>query len=373
MIESPHASLGDDPSGEGVQKTNGRFALGRKNGRHHPLKNVVCEGVFNLEIISGTNFRIRSIFTMSLKLFRYPFKAMGSTCELKFYCPTKTMAEGIASLVMADIERIEKRYSRYRPDSLLSAINHAANRAGSIGIDNETAALMNYADTCYRQSDGLFDITSGVLREAWDFKSDKIPDTAQVRRLLHRIGWEKVAFSSNRISFAVKGMQLDFGGIGKEYAVDRAATICQQQGIEHGLINLGGDIKAIGPHANGRPWSIGVRHPRKTGRLLANIEVGRGGVASSGDYERCIILKGKRYSHILNPKTGWPVRGFASVTVIAEQCVVAGSATTIAMLKETEGKTWLGQLGLAHLWMDQRNEIGGNIQDSARQNQTLID
>jgi len=220
---------------------------------------------------------------------------------------------------------------------------------------------LNYADTCYRLSDGLFDITSGVLREAWDFKSGHVPPPERIERLLPRIGWDKVTFTTGHISFSTPGMQLDFGGIGKEYAVDRAATLCQQAGLKHGLINLGGDIRIIGPHADGRPWSVGVRHPRKAGQLLASIDVYQGGVATSGDYERRIILNGKRYSHILNPRTGWPVAGFASVTVIAEQCVVAGSAATITMLNEEQGAAWLQALGLAHLWMNQHQRIGGTL------------
>ena len=286
---------------------------------------------------------------------------MGSSCEIQLYAASRNQAKDIANLAIADIHRIEQRYSRYRDDSVLTAINNAAAIAGSIDIDDETIALLNYANTCYQQSDGLFDITSGVLREAWDFKSQIIPQNKKINALLPRIGWNKVAIDDSVLSFSEPGMQLDFGGIGKEYAVDRAAGICLQHGLQHGLVDLGGDIKIIGPHADGRPWSVGIRHPRKSGELMASINVFRGGIASSGDYERCIILNGKRYSHVLNPKTGWPARGLASITVVAEQCVIAGSVTTIAMLKEKQGKRWIKELGLAHLWMDQRGKIGGTL------------
>ena len=298
---------------------------------------------------------------MKLSLFHFPFKAMGSSCEIQLYAASKNQAQDIANLAIADVHRIEQRYSRYRDDSVLTAINNTAEIAGSIDIDEETLALLNYANTCYQQSDGLFDITSGVLREAWDFKSQVIPQNNKIKALLPRIGWDKVTINGSVLKFSEPGMQLDFGGIGKEYAVDRAAGICQQHGLQHGLVDLGGDIKIIGPHADGRPWSVGIRHPRKTGQLMASINVSRGGVASSGDYERCIILNGKRYSHVLNPKTGWPVRGLASITVVAEQCVIAGSVTTISMLKEKQGKRWIKNLGLAYLWMDARGKIGGTL------------
>jgi thiamine biosynthesis lipoprotein len=298
---------------------------------------------------------------MELSLFHFTFKALGSNCEIQLYAPDISQGKYIANLAIADVQRIERRYSRYREDSVLSAINRTANQGDSIQIDEETLALLNYADTCYQQSNGLFDITSGILRKAWNFKSLSIPTDKQIKALLPRIGWEKVTINDSLLCFAERGMQLDFGGIGKEYAVDRAATICMQQGIKHGLVDLGGDIKIIGPHADGRPWSVGIRHPRKSGQLMASINVSSGGVASSGDYERCILLNGKRYSHILNPQTGWPVRGFSSITVVADQCVVAGSLATISMLKEKQGNRWIKGLGLAHLWMDEKGKIGGTL------------
>ncbi len=298
---------------------------------------------------------------MALSLFHFSFKALGSHCALQIYTTTRHHAKKVFQLVQSDVLRIEQRYSRYREDSILSRINQVARQAGSLTIDEETQALINYADTCYQQSNGLFDITSGVLREIWDFKSQTIPTEQQIRDILPRIGWDKITLNNNTLGFATSGMQLDFGGIGKEYAVDRVAGICQQQGIQHGLVDLGGDIKIIGPHADGKPWSVGIRHPRKHDQLMASVEVSKGALASSGDYERYIIINGKRYSHILNPKTGWPVQGLSSITVIAEQCVIAGSLSTICMLKEKQGKDWIADLGVAHLWMDDNNLIGGSL------------
>jgi len=298
---------------------------------------------------------------MAVSLFHFPFKALGSNCELQIYTTTDQHAKKVFQLVQSDVLRIEQRYSRYRENNILSKINQVATQGGSLAVDEETLALINYADTCYQQSNGLFDITSGVLREIWDFKNQVIPTKQQIQDILPRIGWDKITLKNNILGFAIPGMQLDLGGIGKEYAVDRAATICQEQGIEHGLVDLGGDIKIIGPHTDGKPWSVGIRHPRKPEYLMASIEVSKGALASSGDYERCIIINGKRYSHILNPKTGWPVQGLSSITVIAEQCVIAGSLSTICMLKGKKGKQWIADLGVAHLWMDNKNNTGGTL------------
>jgi thiamine biosynthesis lipoprotein len=298
---------------------------------------------------------------VTISLSRFQFHAMGSPCEIQFYCDDPLKAHQVRELVIQDVKRIEQSYSRYQEDSILSSINRVAAQGGSIAIDSETAALLNYADTCYQQSDGLFDITSGVLRLAWDFKKNIVPSPTRLKQILKRIGWDKVRLGNASVSFCEEGMQLDFGGIGKEYAVDRAANICRQHGILFGFIDLGGDIKIIGPHADGRPWSVGIRHPRLPGSLLTSLNVYSGAVATSGDYERCIIVNGRRYSHILNPKTGWPVRGFSSVTVLADQCVVAGSACTISMLLEKKGAKWITELGLPHIWMNHQQKMGGTL------------
>lgn len=296
---------------------------------------------------------------MTLSQYQFSFNAMGSPCEIKLYSKDKAMAEKVADTVIQDVQRIEQRYSRYRDDSVLSDINRVAEKGGEIPIDEETYALLNYADTCYKQSAGLFDITSGVLRKVWDFKSKKIPAPKDIKKVLKRVGWQKIQLTASSIKFLESGMELDFGGIGKEYAVDRASAICQEQGIRSGLVNLGGDIKVIGPHPDGSPWMVGISHPRKPSELLTRIPVYSGAVASSGDYERCLVINGRRYGHVINPKTGWPVQGLVAVTVVAEQCVIAGSACTISMLMEGRGKKWIKNLGVSHVWVDAKGLVGG--------------
>jgi thiamine biosynthesis lipoprotein len=163
------------------------------------------------------------------------------------------------------------------------------------------------------------------------------------------------------LEFKTPGMEIDFGGIVKEYAVDRQASLCLSRGIRHGIINLGGDVRIFGPHPDGLPWSVSIQHPRQRQAALKTLALKRGAVASSGDYERCITLDGVRFGHILNPKTGWPVRNMAAVSVVGDLCVVAGSASTIAMLKEDKGPAWLAEMGLPHLWVDVSGNVGGSL------------
>ncbi|MGR8934213.1 MAG: FAD:protein FMN transferase [Gammaproteobacteria bacterium] len=299
--------------------------------------------------------------TAKLKFFRWPFKAMGSPCDIQFYAADPVAAKRIADKAITDVRRLEARYSRYRSDSFLSAINRTAATGGSLTVDDETAGLLNYAAACHRESDGLFDITSGILRRAWRFERNSLPDEQQVQELLDKIGWHKLSWQPPIIEFPFPGMEIDFGGVVKEYAVDRAAALCREAGIKHGAVNLGGDIKIIGPHPDGSPWRIGIRHPRRADAMITSVHLYQGGLASSGDYERCMVIDGIRYGHVLNPKSGWPVRYLASVSVIGDFCVVAGSASTIAMLKEENGPSWLQNLGLGHFWVDVDGKTGGSL------------
>ena len=271
---------------------------------------------------------------------------MGSPCELQIYAKNEFIAQKIAQQIVADIQRLERKYSRYRADSFLSEINEVAASGGSITVDEETAGLLNYAQTCYELSDGLFDITSGILRKAWRFDSPALPNEKIIQSLLAKIGWQKLHWENPTLTFSQAEMEIDFGGIVKEYAADRAATLCLNAGILHGIVNLGGDIKIIGAHPDGKSWRVGIQHPRDKTKVWKTLKLKTGALASSGDYERCMVIDGVRYGHILNPKTGYPVRHLAAVSVIADLCVVAGSAATIAMLKEKEGEKWLKSLGL---------------------------
>jgi thiamine biosynthesis lipoprotein len=294
-----------------------------------------------------------------LGLYRHPFRAMGSRCEIRLYASSEEEAAAAARSAEADVLRLEAKYTRYRDDSVTAAINRVGTEGGATDVDAETARLLDYADTCFEQSEGLFDLTSGVLREIWGAPRTALPDPDLVAGVLERVGWDKLLWSPPHLEFGVRGMELDFGGVVKEYAADRAAVICAEGGLRHGLVDLGGDIKIIGPHPDGTPWSVGIQHPRRAEAVMATLELTRGAVATSGDYERYLAIDGKRYCHILSPRTGMPVRSLAGVSVFAEECIVAGSATTIAMLMEERGPAWLEEVGLPHVWMDQGERIGG--------------
>lgn len=295
--------------------------------------------------------------------FGFEFTAMACPCEIRLAGVELVDAERLAHAAIAEVRRIEAKYSRYRSDSVLSQINAAAGQKGrAIAVDDETAQLLTFAAQMFEMSDGLFDCTSGVLRRAWDFKVALLPDQGTLDEVLPLVGWKHVFWDGKQFALTRSGMELDFGGFGKEYAVDRAATLLEASGVTHALINLGGDVRAIGPELDGSAWQIGIRDPRNPcgaaltaddrNRCFASLPLIHGAIATSGDYERFIEIDGKRYCHILNPKTGWPVSHWRSVSVVGATCVLAGALSTIAMLKGADAEDFLDTENVSYLLND---------------------
>lgn len=290
------------------------------------------------------------------EIYTLNFDAMGSRCQVKLPANSRAEADALAAPAINEVRRIEHKYSRYREGSLLSQINAAAGKH-AVSIDTETAELFDYADTLFQASAGLFDISSGILRHAWNFRQPQLPSEATLAPLLKKIGWQKiqrdVQHEKHTVFLPETGMEIDFGGFGKEYAVDRAAAILLERGINSGVVDLGGDLRILGPQPNGEAWMIGIADPRQEGKICASLPVYSGALATSGDYERYVEIAGQRYCHILHPHTGYPVRYWRSVSVLAPVCIAAGSYSTIAMLKEKQATTWLAESGLACLLIDE--------------------
>lgn len=291
-----------------------------------------------------------------MDIFSVPFEAMASRCEVRVGARDQDQANRLAQAAIGEVRRIEAKYSRYRDDAIVARIN-ALSGHDWVEIDTETEALIAYAQTLYHSSEGKFDITSGVLRQAWDFRNARVPLPDQLARSLSLIGWYRVERAGGRIRLPLPGMELDFGGFGKEYAADRAASRMAERGACHGYVNLGGDLHVIGPQPDGSAWQIGIQDPRDSERVIASIPVRRGALATSGDYERFFEHEGRRYCHILDPGSGYPVAYWRSVSVLAPLAIAAGSHATIAMLKQEDGLAFLEDSGLAYLAIDREGRV----------------
>jgi thiamine biosynthesis lipoprotein len=264
---------------------------------------------------------------------------MASPCEVHVGVEDRAIAERAVALAAAEAARIEAKYSRYRTGNVVHAINTSGGR--EVTVDEETAKLLDYAARLHELSDGRFDITSGVLRRAWTFDGgDRVPAAADIAALLALVGWGKVRWRSPHIALE-PGMQIDFGGIGKEYAVDRAAALVARQ-TSSCLVNFGGDLLAVGPAPGGRPWRVGIESLADPAKASKEIDLERGALATSGDARRFVERNGTRYGHVLDARTGWPVPGAPrSVTVAAPSCTEAGMLATLALLHGEQAERFL--------------------------------
>jgi thiamine biosynthesis lipoprotein len=276
------------------------------------------------------------------------FRAMAGPCEVLVETRDPNEARALTERVAACAWRIEEKFSRYVAGNVVDAINSSEGR--SITVDEETANLLDFAATLHFLSDGLFDVTSGVLRRAWTFDGRaRIPAQVEIDALLPLVGWDKAGWRRPELSL-LPGMQIDFGGIGKEYAVDQAARISSCVCGASSLVNFGGDLAVSRPRCDGRPWRVGIEDTTAPGRSPSTlIDLRHGALATSGDTHRFVAADGRRYSHILDPRSGWPVRDAPrSVTVAAATCTHAGMLTTLAVLQGANAEQFLATERVPH-------------------------
>lgn len=280
------------------------------------------------------------------------FVAMACPCEVLIDSPTEALARVVVDCVSQCAWRIEHKFSRYRQDNIVHRINTSNGRP--IHVDDETARLLDFAATLTALSEGRFDITSGILRKAWTFDGGThVPAQADIDALLACVGWHKVLWDRQALQLQLQpGMQIDFGGIGKEYAVDTAATLANSTapGLSC-VVNFGGDIAVVNERRDRQPWKIGIESADRAGTPTHIVPLLRGALATSGDSRRFVLHAGHRYSHILDARTGWPVEHAPrTISVAADTCTQAGTLTTLAMLSGAQAETFLKASG-AKYWL----------------------
>lgn len=273
------------------------------------------------------------------------FTAMASPCELLIETSDEKLAQHLTETAHAEALRIQQKFSRYRTDNIVWQINNANGK--TLIPDAETALLINFADRCYELSDGLFDITSGSLGRVWKFDgSDKIPIQTQIDDALQYVGWQKVSWNQTELQMPA-GMQIDFGGSGKEYAVDRCLFLLRDIADIPLVVNFGGDLAVSGARSDGRAWQVGIETPDKENQSDYLLEISAGALATSGDSRRYLLANNIRYSHILNPFTGWPITDAPrSITVAGSNCIQAGMLATFGLLQGKNAEVFLEEQGV---------------------------
>jgi thiamine biosynthesis lipoprotein len=273
--------------------------------------------------------------------WRGKFAAMASPCEVLCEVTERAEAERLTWLVASEAWRIEDKFSRYLPDNSVDRINSSDGKP--IELDPETADLIAFCATLYDLSGGRFDITSGVLRRVWTFDGgDELPAAAEISRILGQMGWQHVSWDPPVLQMPA-GMQIDLGGVGKEYAVDCAVELLRSETPHSCLVNFGGDLATTGQPQRRKGWIVGIEALEAGVRAAdKTLSLQVGALATSGDARRFILKDGVRYGHILDPKTGWPVPDAPrSVTVAADTCTQAGMLSTFAMLEGNAAEAFL--------------------------------
>jgi len=266
---------------------------------------------------------------------------MDTLCEISCYTNDKDEAISAIDAAFKEMERIESVFSKFNENSEVSKINKLAG-LDRLGVSKEVFDLTERSVYYSRISGGAFDITVAPLMEIWGFfrRHKSIPDKETIEKTLKDVGYKNIELNSEDMSvkFLNKGTKIDFGGIAKGYAVDRAKDILISRGIKNSLINLGGNIFALGNAPGKKNWKIGVQDPRNKGKLLYSFELNDRAISTSGNYERFFEIRGKRYSHIINPITGVPCQGIISVTVVADSAEEADApSTAIFVMGEEKG------------------------------------
>jgi FAD:protein FMN transferase len=281
------------------------------------------------------------------RLVEHSAVAMGSDLHVRVWTADVAAARAAAAAVFAEFDRLDALMSVWREESDVGRLNASAGGA-AVHISPEVAEVLRAAHQVSAWSDGAFDVTFGALSGLWRFDHDqdnRIPAAADVAARLPLIDYRRVELHGNTARLATAGMRVHLGGIGKGYAIDRAVAILRAHGLSDVLVQSGGDMYASGTRGD-RAWSIGIRDPRgPADQLLATLALTGAAISTSGDYERFFEADGRRYHHILDPRTGQPATGTRSVTIVAPQSMLADAvATAVFIMGPDEGMALVGRL-----------------------------
>lgn len=283
-----------------------------------------------------------SFTSFSQRVFKKQTVLMGSVFEIVIVENDSARAQQYFQKTIDEIERIENLISEWRPHTQISQVNQNAGLK-PVKVDREVFELTQRAIKYSTLTDGAFDISIAALDKVWVFDGsmDVLPSEDAIKKSIENVGYQHILLDSlnSTIFLEKKGMKIGFGSIGKGYAADKGRELLQALGVKGGIVNASGDLSAWGMQPNGKPWNVGVNNPFKSYKMLKVLKLKDGSVATSGSYEKFAEINGKRYSHIINPKTGWPSSGLTSVTVSGSSAEFSNFlSTSIMVLGKKEGR-----------------------------------
>ena len=303
------------------------------------------------------------LLTDQLTIHKRAMRLMGNRFEISVITPDAGHAEKCIDAAVSEITRIEKLLTTFSEDSQTNLINRNAGLQ-PVKVDAEVFQLVARSLKISSLTQGAFDITYGSIdKSLWNFDvtMTALPDAETARKAVRLINYHNVILNSANCTIFLKekGMRIGFGGIGKGYAADRAKMILKQMGINSGVVNASGDLTAWGIQPNGQKWRIGVADPDQRGQLLAHMNITDLSVATSGNYEKYVEIAGKRYSHTIDPRTGLPVSGIKSVTIITTSAEIADAlATPVTIMGVYAGLDMINQINdVEAIVIDDNNRV----------------
>jgi thiamine biosynthesis lipoprotein len=290
-------------------------------------------------------------------------KLMGNRFEITVVSDDALWAIDCIAKAVAEISRIEQLFSTFKPDSATNLINDNAGLK-PVAVDREVIDLVQRSLRISRLTQGAFDISYGSIdKSLWNFDQTMtaLPDVATAKEMVRLINYNNIIVDElhNTIFLKEKGMRIGFGGIGKGYAAEKAKQLLMSLGVENGIVNASGDLTTWGVQPDGQPWTVGIAHPDKATTPFSTLNISNMAIATSGNYEKYIIINGEKYSHTINPRTGLPVKGIKSVTVICLNAELADAMATPLMIMGLEAGLYLiNQMkGIEYIIIDENNKI----------------
>ncbi|MEZ5017894.1 MAG: FAD:protein FMN transferase [Flavipsychrobacter sp.] len=290
-------------------------------------------------------------------------RLMGNRFEISVVNEDKNKAEQYIDMAIEEIRRIEKLLTTFADDSQTNRINEAAGVA-PVKVDKEVFDIIYRSNKIADLTQGAFDISYGSIdKRFWNFDTTmtKLPDRATAQQAVRLINYKNVKLNIDEqtVFLKEKGMRIGFGGIGKGYAAERAKQLLQSKGVESGIINAAGDLSAWGHQPDGKPWTIGIADPESINQPFSYFDITNMAVATSGNYEKYVMIDGKKYSHTIDPKTGYPVNGIKSVTIICPNAEIADAMTTpVIIMGIKAGLGMINQMkGIACIIIDDNDDI----------------
>ncbi len=277
------------------------------------------------------------------KEYHYQNFVVGGPCEIRFYCADKNNAQKALEEIDRELSYLDSLLSYFSPKSLVSKINKEHCAYISPGIK----PMFLMADSISRLTEGLFDISIAPLLEIWGFygKEKGVPEKKEIEKAKRLVDYKRIKVTDDSV-FIPDSMKIDLGGIAQGFAADRVAEILKNHNIKSAIINIAGEVYAIGKSPKNRPWVVGIKNPRADG-IIEKVGMVDCALSTSGDYEKFFIANGIRYAHIIDPRTGYPARDFASVTIFAENASFAdGLATAVSVMGAQKGKKFLDSIGI---------------------------